>query len=272
MANTSTYAYRARRDSRTRAMSAAARLGLTARAVVYLLIAWLAVQIALGHGNREANQHGAIADIAQQKYGTALLWLLGVGLAAYALWRLHQAAFGTAAEGRKMGPRLRALVRGSVYAAFAVMTFSFVAGTSRRSQSQQQATMTARVMRHDGGRWLVGLVGLVVVVAGLALVAEGARRKFTKQLRMTDLAGRKGKLVVRAGMIGNVARGVVFALAGVLVIDAALTYDPGKSTGLDGALRTLTDRSYGPWILGIVAGALMVFGLYGLAEVRWAKT
>jgi len=89
---------------------------------------------------------------------------------------------------------------------------------------------------------------------------------------MTDLAGRKGKLVVRAGMIGNVARGVVFALAGVLVIDAALTYDPGKSTGLDGALRTLADRSYGPWILGIVAGGLMVFGLYGLAEVRWAKT
>jgi hypothetical protein len=249
-----------------------ARLGLTARAVVYLLIGWLAVQIALGHGSHEANQRGAIAEIAQQKFGMVLLWLLGVGLAAYALWRLKEAAFGTAAEGRKKGPRLRSLVRGTVYAAFAVMTFSFIAGTSRQSQSQQQATMTGRVMRHDGGRWLVGLIGLVVVVVGLMLIVEGARKKFTKQLQMSELAGRKRGVVVRAGMIGNIARGLVFALAGVLVIDAAVTYDPGKSTGLDGALRTLADRSYGPWILGILAAGLIVFGLYGLAEARWAKT
>jgi hypothetical protein len=249
-----------------------ARLGLTARAVVYLLIGWLAVQIALGHGSHEANQRGAIAEIAQQKFGMVLLWLLGVGLAAYALWRLKEAAFGTAAEGRKKGPRLRSLVRGTVYAAFAVMTFSFIAGTSRQSQSQQQATMTARVMRHDGGRWLVGLIGLVVIVVGLMLIVEGARKKFTKQLQMNELTGRKRGVVVRAGMIGNIARGLVFALAGVLVIDAAVTYDPGKSTGLDGALRTLADRSYGPWVLGVLAAGLIVFGLYGLAEARWAKT
>ena len=272
VANTSTYAYRARGVSRTRAMAGAARLGLTARAVVYLLIGWLAVQIALGHHSQEANQRGAIAEIAQQKFGMALLWLLGVGLAAYALWRLHGAAFGTAAEGRRAGARLRSLVRGSVYAAFAVMTFSFIAGTSRQSQSRQQETVTARVMRHDGGRWLVGLVGLVVVAVGLALIVEGVRKKFTKQLRMNELTGRKRKVVVRAGLIGNVARGIVFALAGVLVIDAAVTYDPGKSTGLDGSLRTLADRSYGPWVLGILAAGLIVFGLYGLAEARWAKT
>jgi hypothetical protein len=152
------------------------------------------------------------------------------------------------------------------------MTFSFIAGTSRQSQSQQQATMTARVMRHDGGRWLVGLIGLVVIVVGLMLIVEGARKKFTKQLQMNELTGRKRGVVVRAGMIGNIARGLVFALAGVLVIDAAVTYDPGKSTGLDGALRTLADRSYGPWVLGVLAAGLIVFGLYGLAEARWAKT
>lgn len=253
-------------------MSGVARLGLTARAVVYLLIGWLAVQIARGHGSHEANQRGAIAEIAQQKYGLVLLWLLGLGLAAYALWRLNEAAVGTAATGRKKGPRLRSLVRGAVYAAFAVMTFSFIAGSSRQSQSQQQVTMTARVMRHDAGRWLVGLIGLIVIAVGLMLIVEGARKKFTKQLRMSQLSGRKGTFVVRAGMIGNIARGLVFALAGVFVVDAAVTFDPAKSTGLDGALRTLADRSYGPGLLGILAAGLIIFGLFGLAEARWAKT
>lgn len=270
--NTSTYAQRARRASRTRAIAAAARLGLTARAVVYLVIGWLAIQIARGHGSHEASQRGAVAEVAQRKYGMGLLWLLGIGLACYALWRLNEAAFGTAAQGRRAGPRLRSLVRGIAYAAFAIMTFSFIAGTSRQSQSQQQVTMTARIMRNDGGRWLVGLIGLAVVAAGLLLVVEGARKTFTKQLRMNELAGSKRKVVVRAGMIGNLARGIVFALVGVFIIDAAVSFDPDRSAGLDGALRTLADRAYGPWILGVLAAGLIVFGLYGLAEARWAKT
>ena len=253
-------------------MAGVARLGLTARATVYLLIGWLAVQIALGHRSQEADQRGAVAEIAQQSYGLVLLWLLGLGLAAYAVWRLSQAAFGTPAEGRKKGPRLRCLCQGSVYAAVAATTFGFIAGASRQSQSQQQATMTARAMRHDGGRWLVGLVVLIVVVVGLALLVEGALKKFTKQLRLDELTGRKRTLVVGVGMIGYKPPGVVFALAGVLVIDAAVTSNLDKSTGLDGAVRTLADRSYGPWILGILAAGLVVFGLYSLAEARWVKT
>ena len=52
--------------------------------------------------------------------------------------------------------------------------------------------------------------------------------------------------MVRLGMVGTIARGLVFCVVGVLVVDAAVTYDPKKSTGLDGALRTLAAQSYGP--------------------------
>ena len=38
-------------------------------------------------------------------------------------------------------------------------------------------------MHHTGGRWLVGIVGVAIVIAGLALVLEGIRRKFMKYLR-----------------------------------------------------------------------------------------
>ncbi len=253
-------------------MSGLARFGLAARAFVYVVIGWLAVQIARGHGSHEANQRGALADIAQHSFGIALLWILGIGFAAYAIWRLSEAAFGTAAEGKKPGPRLQSLVRGIVYAAFALTTFSFIAGSSKRGQSQQQATLTGRVMKHGYGRWLIGLIGLIVVVVGLGMIVEGLRKKFEKQLRMDELTGRTRTVVVRLGMIGTTARGVVVAVAGVLVVDAAVTFDPQKSTGLDGALRTLADRAYGPWLLGALALGLIAFGLYGFAAARWAKT
>ena len=98
------------------------------------------------------------------------------------------------------------------------------------------------------------------------------RGKFQKQLRMQDLTGPTRTLVLRLGMIGTSARGIVFAIAGALVVQAALTYNAGKSTGLDGALRTLADRPYGPWLLGALALGLIAFGLYGFAAARWAKT
>jgi hypothetical protein len=262
----------ARRAARGPVLGGLARFGLAARAFVYLVIGWLAVQIARGHGGHQANQRGALSDIAQHTYGIALLWVLGFGFSAYAIWRLVEAGFGTAAEGRKVGPRVQSLVRGIVYAGFAVTTFSFIAGNSKRGQSQQQSTLTGRVMKHAYGRWLVGLVGLIVIAVGVAMIVEGVRRSFEKQLRMHELTGPTRTVVVWLAVIGTTARGAVFAVAGALVLDAAVTVDPHKSTGLDGALRTLADRAYGPWILGAFAIGLIAFGLYGLAAARWAKT
>ena len=262
----------ARRAADSSAMTGLARFGLASRGFVYLVIGWLAAQIALGHGHHQANQRGALADIAQKSFGIVLLWILGLGFAAYALWRLSEAAFGTAAEGRETGPRLQSAFRGIAYVALAVSTFTFIAGTSRRGQAQQQATLTARVMRHSFGQWLVGLAGLVVIGVGVAMVVQGVTRKFEKELRMDDLHGRTRAVVVRLGMVGTIARGVVLVVAGILVVDAAVTFDPKKSTGLDGALRTLADQAFGPWLLGLVALGLMAFGLYGFAQARWAKT
>lgn len=261
-----------RQASNSRTMGGLARFGLGARAFVYLVIGWLAIQIARGHRSHEANQRGAIAEIAQHSYGVVLLWLLGIGFAAYALWRLSEAAFGTAAEGSKAGPRLQALVGGVVYGALSVTTFRFIAGATRNGQSQQQVTFTARVMKHADGRWLVGLAGLVLVVVGVGTIVQGARKKFENELQMDKLRGTTRTLVGSLGVIGAIARGVVFALAGALVVDAAITHNAAKSTGMDGALRTLADRPYGQLILGIVAFGLIAFGLYGFAAVRWAKT
>ncbi|MCW2542326.1 MAG: hypothetical protein JWN95_4051 [Frankiales bacterium] len=262
----------AREASDSPAMAAAARFGLAARAFVYLVIGWLAIQIALGHRTQQANQKGALAEVAGHSYGTVLLWILGLGFACYALWRLSEAAFGVAGEGRKAGPRVQSLVRGIIYAALCVTTFVFIAGGARRGQAQQQQTATAKVMKHGYGRWLVGLVGIIVVVVGVMMIVEGVTKKFEKQLRMNELHGTVRKVVVRLGVVGTIARGIVFAIAGALVVDAAVTYDATKSTGLDGALRTLANQAYGPWLLGLLAVGLIVFGIYGFAAARWAKT
>jgi uncharacterized protein DUF1206 len=105
------------------------------------------------------------------------------------------------------------------------------------SQTKKQQDLTATVMHHAGGRWLVGIVGLIIVIAGLALVFEGIRAKFMKYLQLSQLSPRTRRLVKWLGVTGTAARGVVFALAGALVIEAAVSYQPSKAGGLHAGMN-----------------------------------
>jgi hypothetical protein len=208
--------------------------------------------------------------LADKPYGMVLLWLLGIGFAAYALWRLSEAAFGVTGDPPGAGPRLKSLGRAVIYAGFAYLTFDVISGT-RHSQSRQQEDMTATAMRHAEGRWLVGIVGLAIVIAGLVLVIEGARRKFMKYLRTWQMSHRTRRVTEVLGMIGTIARGLVFALAGVLVIDAAVTHQASQAGGIDQALLTLRNQPFGEVLVLLAALGLVIFGVYGLCEARWRK-
>jgi hypothetical protein len=247
-----------------------ARVGLTARGIIYILIGWVAILVALGQSSREADQQGALQLLAGKPYGSVSLWLLGIGFAAYALWRLSEAAYGVTGEGNGAGPRLKSLGRAVIYAGFAFLTFQVISGT-QGSQSRQQQDFTAKAMQHPGGRWLVGIVGLIVVIIGLVLVSEGVRRKFMKYLRTAQMSPRTRRVVRLLGVIGTVARGVVLALVGILVIDAAVSHTPAKSGGIDKALLTLRNQPFGPVLLLLAALGLVVFGIYGLCEARWRR-
>lgn len=260
-----------RRASHGEGLRVAARVGLAARAVVYIMVGWLAIDIASGHGARQANQKGALADVAARSGGTFLLVILTVGLFGYAIWQLGRAAFGTAEAGKDAGPRLRSLCGVIFYGGLGVAAIGVLAGSSRSGQDQQQEGWTARLMQHTGGRWLVGVVGAVCVVVGVVMAWEGVARKFRDQLRVSEMSRTERRVVEGLGAFGSVARGVVIALAGALVIDAAATTDPRKSTGLDGALRTLARQPLGPWLLGLAAVGLIAFGAFSLTCVRWQR-
>jgi hypothetical protein len=199
-----------------------------------------------------------------------MLWALAVGFAAYALWRLSEAIWGVHGEGKKAGPRVASGFRAAIYAFFALTAVSVLHG-SRSSQATTQQDTTARIMQHSGGRWAIGIVGGAVFVVGVSLAVSGLRRSFAKKLDTAQMNERTRRTVLRLGVIGTTARGVVFALAGGLVIEAARSFDPAKARGLDEALRTLRDQHYGAALLGLAALGLITFGIYGLCEARWRR-
>jgi hypothetical protein len=260
----------AKRASRSPVAHFLARAGLTARGIIYILVGWVAVLVALGHSSREADQQGALQLLAGKPYGLVSLWLLGLGFAAYALWRLSEATFGVTGEQSGAGPRLRSLARAAIYAGLSYLAFTVIAGADR-SQSGRQQDITATAMQHTAGRVLVGVAGLAIVGCGIVLVIEGARKKFMKYLETARLSSRMRRVVELLGMTGTIARGLVFALVGVLVIDAAATHKASESGGIDKALLTLRDQPFGEFLMMLAALGLLIFGVYGLCEARWRK-
>lgn len=260
----------ARRASDSPAAHLLARAGLTARGIIYILIGWIALLVALGHSSGEADQQGALHLLAGKSYGLISLWLLAVGFAGYALWRLSEAAFGVTGDQPGAGPRLKSLARAVIYAGFSYLTLTVISGKDQ-SQSQRQQDITATAMQHPAGRVLVGVAGLIVVGCGVALVIEGARKKFLKYLQTGQMSPRTRRVVEVLGMTGTIARGVVFALAGVLVIDAAVTHKASESGGIDKALLTLRNQPFGEFLTIAAALGLLMFGVYGLCEARWRK-
>ena len=238
---------RARRASDSPAAHALARAGLAARGVIYILIGWVAILVALGHSSKEADQQGALQLLAGKPYGLVSLWLLGIGFAGYSLWRLSEAAFGVTGEGNGAGPRLKSLARAVVYAGFAYLTFKIIAGS--RGQPDPSAAGPDRQdhAARRGGRWLVGIAGLVIVIVGLALVVEGVRRKFMKYMQTAQMSARMRRIVERLGVIGTAARGVVFALAGVLVIEAAVGIGRRRQAGWTRRCMTLRNQPFGEY-------------------------
>ena len=89
-----------------------------------------------------------------------------------------------------------------------------------------------------GGQWIVGIVGLGIIVAGGNKIYSGWKKKFEDDMNMpSDQKARQA--VERTGQIGFIAKGVSIGVIGVLVVIAAIQFDPAKAAGLDAALRSL---------------------------------
>ncbi|MFD9357145.1 DUF1206 domain-containing protein [Streptomyces sp. NPDC060031] len=248
-----------------------ARCGLLARGVLYVLIGMLALRVAFGGGDKEADRQGALQELAGKPFGGVLIWAVGMGLVGMTLWRLSEALFGAAGpDGDEPVKRLASAARCVFYAvvAYSVLTFSAGGG---RSGDEQSRDVTAKALDLPAGQWLVGAAGLGIGIAGVVIAVQAARRSFRKHLAMAGVSARCRKAVDFLGVTGGLARGAVFAAAGGFVVYAALHYDPTQAKGLDDTLRSFTHTAAGPWLLVVVAVGLMLFGLFSWAMARWRE-
>jgi len=127
------------------------------------------------------------------------------------------------------------------------------------------------VFRLPLGRWLVGIAGLVVIGGGLYQIYKAYSADFSEHLRWNQMSATERRWAVDLGRLGLAARGIVQALIGLFLAQAALLFDPSKVQGPSGALQSLAHPPFGWWTVGFVAIGLAAYGAYMLAAARYSR-
>jgi hypothetical protein len=247
-------------------------MGFIGYGILHLAVAWLAVQIALGHASDSGDQSGAFRTLAGQPFGRFLLIFVVVGLCAMAIWQLLLAVDGHRDQrgAARAFERLASAARVAIYAALAFTAGKVVKGAPASSADQQE-NATAGIMARPAGIFLVALAGLVVLAVGIGLIWYGWKRKFERKLMVGSMSTRARQWARRLGRVGYIAKGVAFGIVGLLLFDAAITHNPAKSRGLDAALHTLVQQPFGAVLLIAVGVGFAAFGVYCFFQSRYRK-
>ena len=252
-----------------------ARFGYAAKGVVYVLVGWLTALGAFKGGDGPTDSRGVLEQLLQRPYGRVLLGVVAAGLASYALWRLTQAFKDTEDKGagwKGLSVRFFYACVGVVYAGLGYSAVQLILGNGAGKGSDESSReLTAHAFALPLGRWLAGLAGLAVIGFGGYQCYKAFSAKFCEKWKRHEMSEGSRAYAMRAGQVGLTARGVVFGIIGVFLIQAALHARAEEARGLSGALRALEQQPHGPYVLGAVALGLVAYGLYMFVEARYRR-
>jgi hypothetical protein len=247
----------------------AARVGYAARGTVYVSVGGVALLAAAGLWPEAEGTVGSLEAWGRWPFGIALLWLVGLGLYAFAGWRGLQAVVDVDRQGRQakaVATRLGQAISGLTYAAMAVSVFGLLDAIEDLHEADDQAATreaVARALELPAGPLLVMAVGLFILSAGIASMVRAVVERFGRKVAHDADGRRWAGLLARAGYFG---RGLALLPAGFFVTRAGLHARASEARGLGEALEALKDQPYGGLSLSLLALGLVAFGAFAFVE------
>ena len=257
-----------RRTENSEWFDKAVRFGLVVYGIVYLVLAWLGIQLALGNNEGKATTKGAVAQLAEQPFGTFMIVVVAVGMFLLVLWRLfdlflgHHEDDGADLWKHRASDLLKALLYGTVcWSAVSVLIHSGGGGSGAKDFS-------STILELPGGQVWLTLIGLGIIAYGGNQIYLAWNEKHQKKLATEGTSGEAGKAYMLFGKIGYIAKGIAVGLVGGLFVYAAFTEDPKKSGSTDKALHKVLEQPFGPWLLIALSLGIACYGLFQVARAR----
>lgn len=246
-----------------------ARWGYAARAMVYLSMGVIAL---LAAAKLTPQAQGAVSSLkawGAWTPGVALLWVIGIGLYAFAGWRALQAILDADRLGRgasALVERAGKAVSGIIYGSLAISVFGVIDAIEDLREVDDEAATTDAInaaLAYPGGAVVVVVAGAVITAAGLGNAVRACASHFTDSLQCDT---RSAAWIGALARLGYFARGGVMAGVGALTVVAGLRSRAADAGGVGGALEWLKSQPFGHAALALAGLGLIAFAVFGFLK------
>ncbi|MGB7374673.1 DUF1206 domain-containing protein [Pontixanthobacter sp.] len=236
------------------------RVGYFSRAILYSVLGMIALTSA---GKISEGTNGIFMAVEDFPAGQYILWLMVLGLAAYAMFRFASPIFDIENEGSdKTGwaKRIGHAGSGIGHIALAYSAYQF-ASTGSASGGGAQAAASG-VLSFDFGGIVLGILGGAFIATAFFQFKKGLSGSF-----MNRISAQAPSATRWLGGAGYAARGVVYAVIGWSLINAGLLSGGSESVKtLGDAVASLAGEGA---VFTVTAAGLLVFGLFSFVLARY---
>ncbi len=252
----------------------AMRFGYVVRGVLYAVVGFLALQLALGFHLTTSDQRGTLFLLTSGPLRPLILLLIVAGLGSYALWGFVRAIFDPLRRGDDaMGivARLGFAWSGFNYACLTVVGVLFLTGTVSGDGRGTLRTTLGIVSSWPAGNFLVAGAGVIAIATGLGQFGDALMASFKKDLKRNRMSRQQRLTVDNLGRAGMVARGITFTMLGWFILLAGIHNDVSTAKSMADVFESLAASTNGRIVLGITGLGFVALALHSCACARWVR-
>ncbi|WP_040464740.1 DUF1206 domain-containing protein [Erythrobacter sp. NAP1] len=238
------------------------RAGYLSRAILYSMLGLIALSSA---GAISKGTDGIFKAIEDFPAGTAILWLMVIGLFGYSLFRFASPIFdieNNGSDAKGWAKRIGHAGSGVGHAALALSAYQFATTSGGTSGGGGAEAAASGVLSMAFGGTVLGVLGLIFFIVAAVQFKKGISGDF-----MQRISGSAPDFTRTLGGIGFSARGVVYGVVGWSLIQAGFMSGGAEEVRtLGDALADLAGQGA---IFTITAAGLLIFGIFSLILARY---
>ncbi len=239
------------------------RIGSAAKGLVYFLMGAFCLTTVFGVSTSTSGPRDIIQWLGRNQYGQLVYLLLGLGILAYALWRLYEAFIDPHRRGKTAGAlfyRINCIVVGGTYAALAFYAFRRLFRGHEKGEVREDALQI--LLSFPYGNKIVYLIAALVIGAGISALYTGFSNLHMRDVDDWSLSKTQHVWFRWVGVVG------LGGVAAVYFIMAYSLYEVGKLhraenfRGVGEALSYLEGWGVGLVLMLITGTGLVAYGIF----------
>ena len=245
-----------------------ARIGMATKGLVYLLLGGLTAFSAFGWGGEKAGSSAAIDFLSNRIFGQVLLVVTAIGLLGYLFFRWRESFNGDFEDKYKavaIVTRIAYFGSGLFYGLLALSALKSVIGMQSSDKSSFGLT---DLLNSEYGLYIAIVIGVIVTVKAGYEFYRAFSGSFKEKVSKAELSKSEHNKVLKAGLVGHTARGVVFGILAFLFYKAAFSRSR-DGMGQEEAFSFIED-TFGWVILAVIALGVVIYGVFMMISARYS--